>query len=271
MVAHLTTITPTTNHAEQSMELSNDSDTYSFQHLDDDYTPIDDPRPTNSDLRPTKGESSQSVTPYTNTNSTLPSFLDYPLRHGAPSPDTREPTDKPEAPMKVEVQIECHTFIPVSSLTPNTTLANIVEVEVTSDSSSDSYHPSDAQLRVDEDSNRTTRELSGDKSGKSTTLLPHTAVSSLAPQLQQSHTRQINSQLLTTLATTYGQQIQTLQGPGSIHPADPSQTNEADADEDTNNNNNNEGSINEWSTKNLEYTSIDGGEHPEMGWVVTVA
>jgi hypothetical protein len=43
MVAHLTTIKPTTNHAEQPMELSDDSDTYSLQHLDDNYTPIDDP------------------------------------------------------------------------------------------------------------------------------------------------------------------------------------------------------------------------------------
>jgi hypothetical protein len=43
MVAHLTTIKPATNHAEQSVELSYDSDTNSFHHLDDEYTPIDDP------------------------------------------------------------------------------------------------------------------------------------------------------------------------------------------------------------------------------------
>jgi hypothetical protein len=160
MVVHLTTIKPTTNHAKQSMELSNDSDTYSFQHLDDNYTPIDDLRPTNSDLQPTKGESLQSITLHTNTNTTSPSFLDYPPHHGAPSPDTREPTHEPEAPAKVKVQVECRTFIPVSSLTPNTTLTNIMEVEVMSNSFSDSYHPSNAQLRVDEDSDRTTGELS---------------------------------------------------------------------------------------------------------------
>jgi hypothetical protein len=50
MVVHLTTIKPTTNHAEQSMELSDNSDTYSLQHLDNDYTPIDNPRHTNGDL-----------------------------------------------------------------------------------------------------------------------------------------------------------------------------------------------------------------------------
>jgi hypothetical protein len=43
MVAHLTTIEATTNHVEQSLELSYDSDTDSFQHLDDTYSPIDDP------------------------------------------------------------------------------------------------------------------------------------------------------------------------------------------------------------------------------------
>jgi hypothetical protein len=168
----------------------------------------------------------------------------------------------------VEAQVAHHTFIPVSSLTSHTTLANIMEVESMSSSSSDSYHPSDAQLRVDEDSDHATGELSGDKSGKSTALLPHTAVLSLAPQQQQPHIRQINGQLLTTLATVYGQQVQTLQGPGPIHSTDPSQANEADADEDTNeDNSDDEGSINEWSTKDLEYTSVDGGEHPRMGWV----
>jgi hypothetical protein len=51
-----------------------------------------------------------------------------------------------------------------------------------------------------------------------------------------------------------------------MHIANPSQANEADADEDTNtNNNNDEGSIDEWSTKDLKYTSVDGGEHPGMG------
>jgi hypothetical protein len=110
----------------------------------------------------------------------------------------------------VEVQAEHCTFIPVSSLTPHTTLTNIVEVESTSSSSSDSYHPSDAQLQVDKDSDHTTGELSGDGSRKSTTLLPHTAVSSLTPQLRQSYVRQINGQLLMTLATVYGQQVETL-------------------------------------------------------------
>jgi hypothetical protein len=39
-------------------------------------------------------------------------------------------------------------------------------------------------------------------------------------------------------------------------------------DADTNSNNNNDkGSISEWSTKDLEYTSVDGGEHPRMGWL----
>jgi len=112
--------------------------------------------------------------------------------------------------MKVEVQVAHRTFIPVLSLTPQTTLTNIMEVESTLVSSSDSYHPSDAQLQIDEDSNCATGELSGDGPGKSTTLLPHTAVSSLAPQLRQSHVCQTNGQLLTTLATAYSQQIQTL-------------------------------------------------------------
>jgi hypothetical protein len=187
MVAHLTTIQPTTNHAEQSVELSYDSDTNSFHHLDDDYTPINDPRPANSDPQPTKGESSQSITPHTSTNPTSPGFLDYPLHHGAPSPDTREPTNEPEAPAKVEIQVASRTFILVSSLAPHTALTNIVEVESTSSSSSNSYHPSDAQLQVDEDSDRATGELSGDKSGKSTTLLPPAAVSSLTSQPWQSH------------------------------------------------------------------------------------
>jgi hypothetical protein len=72
-----------------------------------------------------------------------------------------------------------------------------------------------------------------------------------------------------TLATVYGQQVETLRGPSSIPATDPSQANEADVDEDTNtNNDNNEGSIDEWSAKDLEYTSIDGGEHPGMGWVI---
>jgi hypothetical protein len=187
MVAHLTTIKPTTNHAKQSMELSYDSNTDSFHHLDDEYTPIDDPQPTNGDPRPTNGELSQSTTPHTSTNSTSPGFLDYPPHQGAPSPNTREPTNKPEAPMKVEVQAEHCTFILVLSLTPHTTLTNIMEVEIALASSSDSYHPSDAQLRVDEDSDHATGELSGDKSGKSTTLLPLAAVPSLTTQPRQSH------------------------------------------------------------------------------------
>ena len=146
MVAHLTTIKPTTNHAEQSLKLSYDSDTDSFQHLDDNDSPIDNPRHTNSSPQPTNGESLQPITPHANTNPTSPGFLDYLPHHGAPSPDTREPTNEPEAPAKVEVQVASRTFIPVSSLTPHTTLTNIVEVESTSASSSDSYHPSDAQL-----------------------------------------------------------------------------------------------------------------------------
>jgi hypothetical protein len=69
--------------------------------------------------------------------------------------------------------------------------------------------------------------------------------------------------------TAYGQQVQTLRGPGPIHPTDPSQANEADADEDTNeDDSDDEGSIDKWSTKDLEYKSIDGGEHPRMGWVI---
>ena len=68
---------------------------------------------------------------------------------------------------------------------------------------------------------------------------------------------------------TYGQQVQTLRGPSSIHITDPSQANKADVDEDTNtDNDNDEGSIDKWSTKDLEYTSIDSGEHPGMEWVV---
>jgi hypothetical protein len=269
MVAHLTTIKPTTNHAKQSMELSYNSDTDSFHHLDDEYTPIDNLRHTNGDPQPTNGESSQSTTPHTSINSTSPGFLDYPLCQRASSPDTREPTNEPEAPTKVEVQTEHHNFIPVSSLTPHTTLTNIMEVEIVSASSSNSYHPSDTQLRVDEDSDHATGELSGDESRKSTTLLPPAAVLSLTLQPRQSHIRQINGQLLTTLMTAYGQQIQTLRGPSPIHVTDPSQANEADADEDTNtNNDNDEGSIDKWSTKDLEYTSVDSGEHPGMGWVV---
>jgi hypothetical protein len=144
-----------------------------------------------------------------------------------------------------------------------------MEMKITSAFSSDSYHPSDAQLQVDEDSDHATRELSGDESGKSTTLLPPAAVLSLTSQPWQSHIQQINGQLLTTLATAYSQQIQTLWGPSPIHVTDPSQANKADADEDTNtDDNNDEGSINEWSTKDLKYTSVDGGEHPRMGWVV---
>jgi hypothetical protein len=146
MVAHLTTIKPTTNHAEQPLELSYDSNTDSFQHLDDNHSPIDDPRHTNGNPRPTNGESSQPITLCANTNSTSPGFLDYLLHQGAPSPDTREPTNKPEAPTKVEAQVAHRTFIPVSSLTPHPTLANIMKVESTSSSSSNSYHPSDAQL-----------------------------------------------------------------------------------------------------------------------------
>jgi hypothetical protein len=69
--------------------------------------------------------------------------------------------------------------------------------------------------------------------------------------------------------TAYGQQVQTLRGPGSIPAADPSQANKADVDKDTNtDDDDDEGSIDEWSTKDLKYTSIDGGEHPRMGWVV---
>jgi hypothetical protein len=146
MVAHLTTIKSATNHAEQSVELSYDSDTDSFHHLDDEYTPIDDLRHTNGDPRPTNGESLQSTAPHTSTNPTSPGFLDYPPCHGAPSPNTWEPTNEPETPTKVEVQVERHTFIPVSSLAPHTALTNIVEVESTSSSSSNSYHPSDTQL-----------------------------------------------------------------------------------------------------------------------------
>jgi hypothetical protein len=168
----------------------------------------------------------------------------------------------------VEVQVERCTFIPVSSLTPHTTLTNLMEVEIASASSSDSYHPSDTQLRVDEDSDHATGELSGDESGKSTTLLPPAAVSSLATQPRQSHCQQINGQLLTTLATAYSQQVQAIRGPGPIHVADPSQANEADVDEDIDDDDDDEGSIDEWSTKDLEYTSVDGGEHPGMGWVV---
>jgi hypothetical protein len=138
-----------------------------------------------------------------------------------------------------------------------------------SSSSSNSYHPSDAQLQIDEDSDHATRELSGNESRKSATLLPHTAISSFALQQQQSYVWQINGQLLTTLMTIYGQQVQTLWGPSSIHAADPSQANEVDADEDMNTNDDDDkGSIDEWSTKNLEYTSVDSGEHPRMGWVV---
>jgi hypothetical protein len=144
-----------------------------------------------------------------------------------------------------------------------------VEVEITSDSSFDSYHPSDAQLRTDEDSDRATGELSGDKSRKSTTLLPPTAVLSLTLQLWQSHIWQINGQLLTTLVAAYSQQVETLRGPSSIPAANPSQANEVDVDEDTNTDDNDDkGSIDEWSTKDLKYISINSGEHPGMGWVV---
>jgi hypothetical protein len=63
--------------------------------------------------------------------------------------------------------------------------------------------------------------------------------------------------------------VETLRGPSSIPAADPSQANEADGDTDTNTNDDDDkGSINEWSTKDLKYTFIDGGEHPGMGWVV---
>jgi hypothetical protein len=146
MVAHLTTIKPTTNHAEQSMELSNDSDTYSLQYLDDDYTPINNLQHTNSDPQPTNGKPSQSITLHTNTNSTSPSFLDYLPHQGAPSPDTREPTNKLKTPMKVEVQVERCPFISVLSLTPHTAHINKMEVEIELVSSSNSYYPSDAQL-----------------------------------------------------------------------------------------------------------------------------
>jgi hypothetical protein len=63
--------------------------------------------------------------------------------------------------------------------------------------------------------------------------------------------------------------VETLQEPSSIPTADPSQANEVDTDKDTDtNDDDNEGSIDKWSTKDLEYTSVNGGEHPGMGWVV---
>jgi hypothetical protein len=208
MVACLTTIIES-NHAKQSMGLSYDSDTDSFQHLNDNNTPSGDPWDSNSDPLLTNGNSSKCPTQYTNTNTSSPSFLNYLPCCSAPSPDTQTPSNKPEASTKVEVQTIYRTFILVSSLTPPITLTDKMEVEIASVSSSSSsfYYPSDTQLQIDEDSNHATKELSGDGSRKLTTLLPHTAVSAfITPQSQwQPHCWQANSQLLAVLSTIHTQ------------------------------------------------------------------
>jgi hypothetical protein len=57
--------------------------------------------------------------------------------------------------------------------------------------------------------------------------------------------------------------------PNSTSAADPSQANEVDVDVDTNtDDDDSKGSISKWSTKDLKYTSINGGEHPRMGCVI---
>ena len=84
----------------------------------------------------------------------------------------------------MEDQAAHQTFILVSSLAPHTALTNIMKVEIMSVSSSNSYHPSDAQLQIDEDSDHATRELSGDVSRKSTTLLPLAVLSPYTLQCQ---------------------------------------------------------------------------------------
>jgi hypothetical protein len=135
MVVNLTTIKANANHAKQSMELSHDSNTDSFQHLDDNNTP-------NDHTQHIKAGTLLPNTMYT--NSLPPGFLDYLPCCGAPSPNTKDPFTQPEAPIKVEVQVAHCTFILVSSLTPHTPITDIMEVEIEMVSFFNSYHPSNA-------------------------------------------------------------------------------------------------------------------------------
>jgi hypothetical protein len=98
----------------------------------------------------------------------------------------------------VEVQVAYCTFILVLFLASYCSITNKMEVEIELVSFSNFYHPSDAQLQTNEDSNHAAGELSGNNDKKPATLLPPVAISPTMLQ-HQSHVSQANGLLLNTL------------------------------------------------------------------------
>ena len=204
-----------------------DSDTDSLQHPDDSNT-----------------DEHQSQHPNDTTThmeaDTQAGFLDYPPRQGAPSPDSQ-----PGPSTKVELQGTNESFISVSPFTPLDPSTKMeVEIETVS---SDSDHPSDAQLRHSEDA---TGSPSTATSRRSATLLPPADVQAPTSR-REPHVRQANRQLFNSLHAVYGR-------------SDPSQPIEEDDDDDD------EEEEDDWPTHaTARYPSwSDRGEHPGMGWIL---
>ena len=237
MFAGLTTIKNKHDEPKQPLVVTDPSDTEALYDSDNDSLQ----HPDNSD-----SDRHQSQHPYTTTSlmetATQASFLDYPPHQGAPSPDTQPGPSK-----KVELQGTNESFVPVSPFTPFDCSTKMeVEIETVS---SDSYHPSDAQLRDSKDATGTPSTTS--KRG-STSLLPPANIQTPTTRCKP-HVHQANRHLFRSLHAVYSQ-------------SDPSQPIEEEEDDDDDTE---EEEDNRPTNAMARYPSwSDRGEHPGVGWIL---
>jgi hypothetical protein len=179
--AQLTTIK---NKNNESLVISDSSDTDSFslQHVDRESTADLDEH-----LSATKHAGATAG------NSAPPGFLDHPPRQRTSFSDAGANSDF-SSPEKVEVQITDEFNVPVPYVTPKGPVAVKMDVE-TAASSSD--HPSNAQLRTDEDADDAL-------DGGPPALLPPATIYTATPR-RESHVRQGQRLLSHALDSIYGQ------------------------------------------------------------------
>jgi hypothetical protein len=228
--AQLTTIK---NQNNESLVISDSSDTdsLSLQHVNrESIADLDEHLSATDRAGATAG------------NSAPPGVLDHPPRRHTSFSDAGANSDF-SSPEKVEVQITDEFNVPVPYVTPKGPIAVKMEVE-TAESSSD--HPSNPQLRTDEDADDAL-------DGGLPTLLPPATIYTAAPQ-HELHVQQSQCLLLNALNSIYGQTHQ------SYADAQVEQDEDSEHDDD-------DGTTSKALELRLPLWQ-DRGDHPGGGWMV---
>jgi hypothetical protein len=238
--AQLTTIK---NQNNESLVISDTSDTDSFslQHVNRESTAdLDEHLSATNRAGATAGDSAP------------PGFLDHPPHHCTSFSDAGANSDF-SSPEKVEIQITDEFNVPVPYVTSKGPVAVKMDVEAAASSSD---HPSNTQLRTDEDADDAL-------DGGPPALLPSATIYTAMPR-RESHERQSQRLLFRALDNIYGQTHKSYADAQAEQDEDPEHDDDDDDDESWSNN---DGTTSKGPEPRLPSWQ-DRGDHPGGGWMV---